>query len=85
MGMRENKIVYLKWASHLWLSIQNFIFHQSSFLVLWFGLGGWVHQINPPHTHTAVDKHIPALSMQPLSMQTQSIQTLSIRTLSIQI
>ena len=54
VGMRAKKrFVYLKWASHFWLSIQNVIFFLAErfgwfWVGGWFGLGGWVHQITPP-------------------------------------
>ena len=38
----KKKFVYLKWASHFWLSIQNFIFARGKFFA--FGWGG----VDPP-------------------------------------
>ena len=34
----KNKLVYVKWASHFWLSIQTFIFAQRKFflVLVWF-------------------------------------------------
>ena len=61
-GMRAKAFVHRKWASHFWLSIQNFILLEKNFLVLvgWFGLGGWVRHITPPPPPCPpVDKHIP--------------------------
>ena len=41
-GMRAKKSVYLKWASQLWLFIQNFtLLQRKIFLVLGGGVGGW--------------------------------------------
>ena len=63
-GMRaKKKFVYLKWASHFWLSVQNFIvlWRKTFFFCVgaWFGLGGQVRQITPPPPNP-VDRHIPA-------------------------
>ena len=61
----KKRFVYLKWASHFWLPIQNFMFPQSKFfLVLGGWVGGWVGglalvggvRVPPP---PPVDKHIP--------------------------
>ena len=60
-GMGKPKFVHLKWASHFWLPVQNFIFPQRIIFLVLFGWvvwsgGGGVRQINPP---PPVDKHIP--------------------------
>ena len=65
-GMKaDKKVVYLKWASHFSLSIQNFIFfpeeHFGGFgWVVWHGGGGQT----PPPFPPPVDKHIPGLVSQ---------------------
>ena len=41
----KERFVYLKWASHCWLPIQNFIFPQRKFFWFWVG-GPW--GVGPP-------------------------------------
>ena len=50
----KKKSVYLKWASHFWVSVQSFIFLQRKFLlvlsgwVVWFGCVGPLDHPPPP-------------------------------------
>ena len=53
----KKQFVCLKWASHFWRSIQNFIFHPRKFLLL---LGGWVVWLSKPKvTFSACIRKIP--------------------------
>ena len=54
--------MYLKWASHFWLSIQNVIFLQRNIFWFWVGgwVGGWVGLTDLPSP-----PHIPALGPLP--------------------
>ena len=44
----QKKFGYLKWASHVWFSTQNFIFGFLGELVVWPGLGWGVRQTTAP-------------------------------------
>ena len=59
----QKKFVYLKWASHCWLSIQNFIFSLRNFF--WFWVGGWFGQITPPPHPPLISKTLTSLLVKP--------------------
>ena len=58
VGLGPNQFVYLKWASHLWFSIQSSFFPRENLLGFgwrggrWCGLGGWA---SPPPPRGSVD------------------------------
>ena len=65
---RKKTVVYLKWASHFWPSIQIFTFPQRKIVLVlggWVGgLGGWVRQPPPPPPWISTSLILPP---QPLS------------------